>query len=133
MAPSFQQVLNGQGVRRISGFKAEYQEIVEVRRKSDRVMAIVLTLGGEVMQIVCAYGRQSGRPNTKKVRFYNEMARKWDLESSREIIVSLWNFNGHVEKRAEGFIGVHEENGIGKKIHKKEDCWSFMMKKSCAW
>ena len=33
--------------------------VVEVRRKSDRVMAIVLTLGRKVMQIICAYGPQS--------------------------------------------------------------------------
>ena len=30
--------------------------VVEVRRKSDRVMAIVLTLGRKVMRIVCACG-----------------------------------------------------------------------------
>ena len=47
---------------------------VEVRRKSDRVMAIVLTLGREVMHIICAYGPQSGRPDVKKVRLYDEMA-----------------------------------------------------------
>ena len=42
---------------------------------SDRVMAIVLTLGNrDVMRIICAYGPQSGRPNTEKVRFYDKMA-----------------------------------------------------------
>ena len=47
--------------------------VVEVRRKSDRVMAIVLTLGREVICIICAYKPQSGRPNTEKVHFYDEM------------------------------------------------------------
>ena len=47
--------------------------VVEVRRKSDRVMAIVLTLGGEVMRVTCAYGPQSERPDAEKVRFYDEM------------------------------------------------------------
>ena len=41
--------------------------IVEVRRKSDRVMAIVVTLGREVMRVICAYGPQSGRPDAEKV------------------------------------------------------------------
>ena len=50
------------------------RNVVEVRRKSDRVMAIVLTLGREVMQIICAYGPQSRRPDAEKVRFYDEMA-----------------------------------------------------------
>ena len=43
--------------------------VVEVRRKSGRVMTIVLTLGREVMQIICAYGPQSGRPDKKKFVF----------------------------------------------------------------
>ena len=81
--------------------------VVEVRRKSDRVMAIVLTLGREVMRVICAYGPQSGRPDA--VRFYDEMG------SSSEIIVSLGDFNRHVGKYAEGFEGVHGGNGVGKR------------------
>ena len=37
--------------------KAEIpRNVLEVRRKNDIVMAIVLTLGREVMRIICAYG-----------------------------------------------------------------------------
>ena len=50
--------------------------VVEVRKKSDSVIAIVLTLGRALMLIICAYGPQSRRPDTKKVPFYNEMARE---------------------------------------------------------
>ena len=38
--------------------------IVEVKRKSDRVMA---TLGREVMRIICAYLPQSRRPYTESL------------------------------------------------------------------
>ena len=41
--------------------------VVEVRRKSGRVMAIVLTLGREVMRVICAYRPLSGRPDAEKV------------------------------------------------------------------
>ena len=47
--------------------------VVEVRRKSDRVMAIVQTLGREVMRVICEYGPQSGRPDAEKVRFCDKM------------------------------------------------------------
>ena len=43
------------------------------------------------------------------------MGSEWDLGSSREIIVSLGNFNGQVGKCAEGFEGVHKGNGVGKR------------------
>ena len=59
-------------------------------------MAIVLTLGREVIRITCVYGLQNGRPDTEKVRFYDEMASGWDLGSSKEIVISLGNFNEHV-------------------------------------
>ena len=87
---------------------------VEVRRKSDRVMAIVLILGREVMRVICAYGPQSGRTDAEKVHFYDEMGSEWDLGSSSKIIVSLGDFNGHVGKCAEGFEGV--QRGV-------EWCW----------
>ena len=47
---------------------------MEVRRKSDRVMAIVLTFGRETMQIIYVYGPQSRRPDLEKDRFYDKMA-----------------------------------------------------------
>ena len=95
--------------------KEIFGNIVEVRRKSDRVITIVLTLGREVMHVICAYGPQSGRPDAKKVRFYDEMGSEWDLESSSEITVSLGDFNGHVGKYAQSFEGVHKGNAVGKR------------------
>ena len=86
----------------------------EVRRKNDKVMTIVLTLGREVMHIIHVYGPQSERPDTEKFRFYNETVSERDLGSSSEIILSLGDFNRHVGKCAEGFEGMHEGNSIGK-------------------
>ena len=54
--------------------KQEISGNVKVKRKSDRVMAIVLTLGREMMPIICAYRPQSGRPDTGKVCFCDEVA-----------------------------------------------------------
>ena len=107
--------------------------VVEVKRKSDKVMAIVLTLGREVMPIICAFEPQSGRPDTEKVRFYDEMTSERDLGSFSEIIVSLGDFNGHVGKCAAGFEGIHGGMILGKEMLKEEDCWSSVMKKICAW
>ena len=82
-----------------------------------------------MIQKICAYEPQTERPDTEKVRFYNEMASKLDFGSSSEIIVTLGDFNRHVGKCAQGFEGVYGENGIGK--IQKEDCWSSVMKELC--
>ena len=36
-------------------------------------------------------------------------------------------------KSAEGFEGVYWKMILGKEMQKEEDCWSSVMKKSCAW
>ena len=108
--------------------------VVEVKRKSDRVMAIVLTLGREVMRVICAYGPQSGRPDAEKVRFCDEMGSERDLGSSSEIVVSLGDFNGHVGKYAEGFEGVHGGNGGGKRNAEGRRLLEFCdERESCVW
>ena len=63
----------------------------KVRRKSDRVLAIVLTLGRKVMQIVCVYEPQSEKPDTEKFCFYGEMVIEWDLEVLVKSLL-LWGF-----------------------------------------
>ena len=96
-------------------------------------MAIVLTSGREVMRIICAYGPQSRRPDTEKLRFYDKMASEWHFGSFSEIIVSLGDFNGHKGKCVESFEGAHGGRVLGKEMLKEEDRWSSVMKESCAW
>ena len=88
--------------------------IVEVGGGSDRVVVIVLALGGEVMRVVCACGPRGGGPDAERVRFCDEVGSGWDLGSCSEIIVSLGDFDGHVGRCAEGFEGVHGGNGVGR-------------------
>ena len=61
------------------------------------------------------------------------MADECNLKNSSEIIVSLEDFNEHAGKYAEAFKGVLGEMVLGKEMQKKEDCWSFVMKNTCAW
>ena len=46
-----------------------YGKIVEVRKKCDRVMAIVLTLSREVMQVIRAYGHKAENQTQRKFVF----------------------------------------------------------------
>ena len=38
------------------------EKVVNVRRKSDRVMVVVLAFGKQVIRVISAYGPQAGRP-----------------------------------------------------------------------
>ena len=87
------------------------EKVVEVRRKSDRVMAIVLVFEEEVVRVICGYGPQSGRTSAEKERFYDEMASEWDLQNMGELVMGMGDFNGHVGKWIDGFEGVHGGNG----------------------
>ena len=47
--------------------KEEFCEnVVEVRRRCDRVMAIGLVFGEEMVRVICAYAPQSGKPDSEK-------------------------------------------------------------------
>ena len=49
------------------------QKVVEVRRRSDRVMMVVMVLEEEELRIMCVYSPQSGRTHAEKEHFYDKM------------------------------------------------------------
>ena len=91
------------------------ENMVEVRRRCDRVMAIGLVFGEEVVRVICAYAPQRGKSDSEKGRFYEEMAREWSMANANEMVLGLGYFNDHVGKCAEGFEGIHGKYGIGKR------------------
>ena len=91
------------------------EKVVEVRRKSDRIMAMVLAFEGELVRLICAYGPQGVRALVEKNHFYEEMKDEWSVKSNDEIVLNLKNFNGHIGKEIEGFEGVHGGYGIGER------------------
>ena len=60
------------------------EKVVEVRRKSDKVMTVMMALKEEVVRIICVYGLQSGRTGAEKERFYDDFRSEWDLHSMGE-------------------------------------------------
>ena len=91
------------------------EKVVEVRRKSDRVMTIVMAFEEEVVRIVCVYGPQSGRSGEEKLHFYDELASEWILRNTGEMVLALGDYNGHVGKQVDGYEGVHGGFGIGER------------------
>ena len=50
-----------------------FEKVVEVQRKSHRVIALVLAFEKEVIRVICAYAPQVGRSECEKDQFYNDM------------------------------------------------------------
>ena len=74
------------------------KKVVEVQRRSDRVMTVVMVLEEEVLRITCVYGPQGGRTAAEKVHFYDYLRSEWDLHSVGELVLGTGDFNGHVGK-----------------------------------
>ena len=91
------------------------EKVVDVWRKSDRVMVVVLTFGKQVIRVISAYGPQAGRPLEEKHRFYDELAGEYELQNPSEVVFGLGDFNGHVGEEIEGFEGALGGNGIGQR------------------
>ena len=90
-------------------------KVEEIRRKSDRVMAMVIVFKEEVIIVICANASQVGRSECEKNQVYNDMDNEWDLKNSGEVVFGLGDFNGHVGRQIDGFEGVHGGYGIGKR------------------
>ena len=45
------------------------ENVVEVKRRCDRVIAIGLVLGEKVVKLICGYAPQSGQPDAEKENF----------------------------------------------------------------
>ena len=73
------------------------QNMIKIRRRYDRVMAIGLVFGEEVVKIRCAYAPQSGMPDAEE-RFYEKMACEWRMANVNKLVLGLGDFNGHIGK-----------------------------------
>ena len=91
------------------------EKVVDVRRKSDKDMVVVLAFGKQVIRVISAHGPQAGRLLEEKHRFYYKLAGEYELQNPSEVVLGLGDFNGHVREEIEGFEGVHGGNGIGQR------------------
>ena len=87
----------------------------EINRISDRVMVGVIIFGKMVVRIVCAYAPQCERLMSEKEKFYEEMARRCEVENENEVLICLGDFNGHIGKEVDRFESVHGSFGRGKR------------------
>ena len=87
--------------------------VVEVKRASERVIVLRLAMGKTVLNVVSVYAPQVGRTAEEKEEFYILLGKVLKEVGTDEKLIVCGDLNGHVGAEADGFEGVHGGNGFG--------------------
>ncbi|XP_049872896.1 uncharacterized protein LOC126371623 [Pectinophora gossypiella] len=102
---------NGVGIVLDHHFKSR---IVNIERKSDRLMAIKIALDNQpIMNVICAYAPQSGCKDSEKDEFWEEIDEMLVKIPMGETKFVLGDLNGHVGNSNTGYGGAHGGFGYG--------------------
>jgi hypothetical protein len=89
-------------------------EVIEVKRLSDRVMYVRMSMKRGILRIVSAYAPQSGRTAEEKEEFWNTLKLALvGLDPEEERVVIAGDLNGHVGEETNGYNGTHGGRGVG--------------------
>ena len=91
------------------------EAIFDVTHVPDRIMLIKLAVGKSIVTVLWVYAPQAGLDDKVKDLFYENL--QWTLTkiSASEISFVCGYFNGHSEKNAHGYEGVHGDRGFGRR------------------
>src|SRR5208282_6513139 len=92
------------------------EKVIEVKRISERIMMLRVTVGKNVLNIVSVYAPQVGRSTEEKEEFYGVLGKVLSEISTNESLFVCGDMNGQVSKEADGDHGVHGGNGFGSCI-----------------
>jgi len=105
-------VTNGVGV---SVKKELVDQVVEVRRKSDRIMSIKLVVGSEICNVVSVYAPQIGLDDETKRLFWEELDEVIQSVPQAEKLFIGGDFNGHIGRRGDGYETIHGGYAYGER------------------
>jgi len=96
--------------------------VVEVRRKSDRIMAIKVLVGSEILNVVSVYAPQIGMPEDIKKLFWEDLDMVIQVVLRSEKIFMDGNFNGHIDVEADEYNTAHGGFGYEEKKQWRSFC-----------
>ncbi|XP_047267989.1 uncharacterized protein LOC124898196 [Capsicum annuum] len=89
------------------------EQVVDVKRVSNRMMTIKLVLRGSTLYVCSVYAPQVGLGEEVKARFWETLDEVVRSVPSLEKIVLAGDFNGHIGVLPEGYDEMHEGFGFG--------------------
>ncbi|ESO11454.1 hypothetical protein HELRODRAFT_183148 [Helobdella robusta] len=89
------------------------EKVLEVRRRSNGVIVVVMVFGKVIVRVISGYAPQQSRKEEEKDRFYDDVSDEIGQAGLNEFVVLLGDLNGHVGADADGYDGVHGGWGYG--------------------
>jgi len=107
--------------------------VVEVRHKSDRIMAIKVVVGSEILNVISVYTLQIGLPDNIKKQFWENLDMViQDVPRSEKLFVG-GEFNGHIGVKADGPDMAHRSFGHGERNNGGFPSWTLRSPMVCLW
>lgn len=98
------------------------ENVIEVVRRSDRIMEIKVVLGKRIHHVISAYAPQAGRPLEERMEFFDSLEDVIMTIPLSEGLVVAGDLNGHIGQDHAGYeevmgcFGFGNQNVEGKRI-----------------
>ena len=89
--------------------------MIEVKRISERIMVLRVTVSKRVFNVVSVYAPKVGRSTEEKKEFYVVLGKVLSETSTNDSLFVCGDMNGHVGKEADGYHGVHGGKEFGSR------------------
>ncbi|ESO08648.1 hypothetical protein HELRODRAFT_169536 [Helobdella robusta] len=96
------------------------EKVLEVRRRSNGVIVVVMVFGKVIMRVISGYAPQQSRKEEEKDRFYDDVSDEIGQAGLDEFVVLLGDLNGHVKV----YMG---DGDMIYGMRKGVECWSWRM------
>ena len=110
----------------VSSSRELIDRVVEVRRKSDRIMSIKLVLGVVILNVICVYAPQMGLSEDVKRAFWEELEDVLhSIPRHEELFVGEISM-GILERRPMGMLEHMEVSGMGRGTVEELHFWILL-------
>ncbi|ESN99421.1 hypothetical protein HELRODRAFT_162969 [Helobdella robusta] len=89
------------------------EKVLEVRRKSNGVIVVVMVFGKVRVKVISGYAPQQSRKEKEKDGFYDYVSDEIGQAGLDEFVVLMGDLNGHVGADTDGYECAHGEWGYG--------------------
>jgi len=105
--------------------KSLKDDVVDVRRRGDRIILVKLVVGDLVLNVISAYAPQVGHDESAKRQFWDDLDDMVRAVPIREKLFIGGDLNGHVGTTNTGFETAHGGFGFGSRNPEGEEVLDF--------